>query len=52
MCGLLVAGAGKAEALRDSLQPAGQTPFARVLRSRRQTFIYTDLNETAAGRSK
>jgi 6-phosphogluconolactonase len=48
----LVAGAGKAEALRDSLRPDGTTPFARVLRSRRQTFIYTDLNEFATVRSK
>ncbi len=47
----LVAGAGKAEALRESLMPGGKTPFARVLRSRRQTLIYTDLNEMAGGRS-
>jgi 6-phosphogluconolactonase len=39
----LVTGAGKAEALRDSLKPDGKTPFARVLRSRPQTVIYTDL---------
>jgi 6-phosphogluconolactonase len=39
----LVTGAGKTEALRESLKPAGQTPFARVLRSRPQTVIYTDL---------
>ena len=48
----LVTGAGKAEALRDSLRPDGMTPFARVLRSRPQTSIYTDLNKIAAGRSK
>jgi 6-phosphogluconolactonase len=48
----LVTGAGKAGALRDSLLPDGKTPLARVLQSRRQTRIYTDLNETAAGRSK
>jgi 6-phosphogluconolactonase len=48
----LVAGAGKADALRESLRPDGKTPFARVLQSRRQTLIYTDLNEMAAGRSK
>jgi 6-phosphogluconolactonase len=48
----LVAGAGKAKALRDSLRADGKTPFARVLRSRRQTVIYTDLNEFAPGRSK
>jgi 6-phosphogluconolactonase len=48
----LVAGAGKEKALRESLRPDGKTPFARVLRSRRQTCIYTDLNEIAVGRSK
>jgi 6-phosphogluconolactonase len=48
----LVAGAGKAEALRDSLRPDGKTPFARVLRSRRQTLIYSDLNEMGAAGSK
>jgi 6-phosphogluconolactonase len=48
----LVAGAGKGKALRASLKPDGKTPFARVLRSRRKTFIYTDLNEFAPRRSK
>jgi 6-phosphogluconolactonase len=48
----LVAGAGKAEALRESLRPDGKTPFSRVLRSRRHTLIYTDLNEFAPSRSK
>jgi 6-phosphogluconolactonase len=48
----LVAGAGKEEALRNSLKADGKTPFARVLRSRRQTLIYTDLNEFAPRRSK
>ncbi len=48
----LVAGAGKEEALRNSLKPNGTTPFARVLSSRAQTRIYTDLNETASVRSK
>jgi 6-phosphogluconolactonase len=47
----LVAGAGKADALRDSLRPDGKTPFARILQSRLQTLIYTDLNEMTAGRS-
>jgi hypothetical protein len=42
---MLAAGAGKAEALRESLRPDGGTPFARVLRSRSKTRIYTDLNE-------
>ena len=40
---LLVAGAGKADALRNSLSPGGKTPFARVLRSRGRTTIYTDI---------
>jgi len=48
----LVAGAGKEKALRNSLKAEGKTPFARVLRSRRQTLIYTDLNEIAPRRSK
>jgi len=48
----LVTGAGKAQALRESLSPSGETPFARVLRSRGQTLIYTDLNEIAAAGSK
>jgi 6-phosphogluconolactonase len=48
----MVAGAGKADSLRDSLMLNGKTPFARVLQSRPQTLIYTDLNEMAAGRSK
>jgi 6-phosphogluconolactonase len=48
----LITGAGKTDALRDSLMPGGKTPFARVLQSRRQTFIYTDLNEMAAKGSK
>jgi 6-phosphogluconolactonase len=39
----LINGAGKADALRESLKPDGKTPFARVLRSRPQTIIYTDL---------
>jgi 6-phosphogluconolactonase len=44
----LVTGSGKADALRASLSPGGTTPFARVLRSRQETLIYTDLNEIAA----
>jgi len=48
----LVAGAGKADAMRASLTSDGKTPFARILQSRRQTLIYTDLNKTAAGWSK
>jgi 6-phosphogluconolactonase len=39
----LVGGAGKTEALRNSLKPDGTTPFARVLQSRPTTLIYTDI---------
>jgi 6-phosphogluconolactonase len=40
----LVAGAGKEDALRNSIRPCGNTPFARVLQSRGQTLIYTDIS--------
>lgn len=40
---MLASGAGKETALRDSLSPTGQTPFARVLRARSHTKIFTDL---------
>jgi 6-phosphogluconolactonase len=40
---MLVAGAGKVEALRNSISPGGTTPFARALRSRGRTLIYTDI---------
>jgi len=49
---MLATGAAKAEPLRDSLRSDGTTPFARVLRSRLQTIIYTDLNEFSSARSK
>ena len=39
----LVSGAGKAEALRETLQPDGRTPLARVLRLRKATKIFSDL---------
>jgi 6-phosphogluconolactonase len=48
----LIAGAGKEEPLRNSLQPGGKTPFGRVLECRRQSIIYTDLNEKALALSK
>jgi 6-phosphogluconolactonase len=48
----LSAGAGKEEPLRNSLRPGGKTPFGRVLESRRQSIIYTDLNEKALALSK
>ncbi len=40
---VLVSGAGKEAALRESLRPEGQTPLARVLRSRPTTKIFTDI---------
>jgi 6-phosphogluconolactonase len=40
---MLASGAGKEEAMRESLRPTGQTPFARVLRERAETRVYTDL---------
>jgi len=48
---MLAAGAGKLASLRESLRPNGITPFARVLRSRAHTRIYTDLNENAGEQS-
>ena len=39
----LVSGAGKAEALRATLQPDGATPLARVIRLRKVTKIFSDL---------
>ena len=40
---VLASGAGKANALRESLNPQGQTPLARVLRARTETKIYSDI---------
>jgi 6-phosphogluconolactonase len=40
---VLASGAGKEAALRDSISPTGQTPLARVLQSRRQTKILSDI---------
>ena len=40
---VLASGAGKEGALRESLAPTGRTPLARVIQSRTQTRIYTDL---------
>jgi 6-phosphogluconolactonase len=39
----LISGAGKAEALRASLNPDGVTPLARVMRSRSQFKIFCDI---------
>ena len=40
---VLVSGAGKEAALRESLRPGGQTPLARVMLSRSQTKIFCDI---------
>jgi 6-phosphogluconolactonase len=40
---VLASGAGKEQALRDSLAPGGRTPLGRVLAQRTQTRIYTDI---------
>jgi 6-phosphogluconolactonase len=40
---VLVSGAGKAEALRATLKPDGQTPLARVICLRKVTKIFSDL---------
>jgi 6-phosphogluconolactonase len=40
---VLASGAGKAAALRDSLDLSGQTPLARVLQSRSHTRVFSDI---------
>jgi 6-phosphogluconolactonase len=40
---VLASGAGKENALRESLSANGTTPLARVLQAREQTLIFTDL---------
>lgn len=40
---VMVSGAGKEKALRESLAPAGKTPLARVLRQRAETKIFSDV---------
>ncbi len=40
---VLASGAGKEEALRQSLRPGASTPFGLVLQSRTQTTIYSDI---------
>ena len=40
---VLVSGGGKETALRESLNADGQTPLARVMRSRSQTIIFSDV---------
>jgi 6-phosphogluconolactonase/glucosamine-6-phosphate isomerase/deaminase len=44
----LVTGEGKAEAFRESLQLNEKTPFARVLQSREDTRIYSDIGAPVA----
>lgn len=41
---VLASGAGKEDAMRQSLQPGGQTALARVLQSRTRTVIYSDIS--------
>jgi 6-phosphogluconolactonase/glucosamine-6-phosphate isomerase/deaminase len=40
---VLASGQGKEAALRESLGPTGQTPLARVLKSRPFTRIFADI---------
>ena len=40
---VLISGAGKEEAFRQSLRPDGKTPLSRILQLRRGTRIFTDL---------
>lgn len=40
---MLASGAGKTSALEESLSPGGVTPFARILRIRAQTRVFTDI---------
>jgi 6-phosphogluconolactonase len=40
---MLASGAGKEEALRQSLRPDATTPFGRLLQMRSQTIIYSDI---------
>lgn len=44
---VLASGVGKVQALRDSLDPEGVTPLARLLRLRHNTTIFTDINLAA-----
>lgn len=40
---VMVSGAGKERALKESLSPTGKTPLARVLRERAETKVFTDV---------
>jgi 6-phosphogluconolactonase len=44
---ILISGAGKEEALRESLRPNAKTPLARILRLRGRTRIFTDIGTDA-----
>jgi 6-phosphogluconolactonase len=41
---VLISGGGKEQSLKQTLSPAGRTPLARVLQSRKETRIYTDVD--------
>jgi 6-phosphogluconolactonase len=45
---VLASGAGKRNALQESLRPDGQTPLARVIAGRTSTRIYSDIGELRA----
>jgi len=49
---VLVSGPGKERALAESLSPTGQTPLARVVRSRGSTLIFSDVHLPADGPKK
>lgn len=40
---VLISGAGKEDCFRETLSPAGNTPLGRVIKSRYQTRIYSDI---------
>jgi len=40
---VVASGLGKEVAVRESLKPEGQTPLAQVLRSRKETSVFTDI---------
>jgi 6-phosphogluconolactonase/glucosamine-6-phosphate isomerase/deaminase len=49
---VLASGAGKADALRESLRPEGHTPLARVGKLRPAVRIYTDIAPIAGSGQK
>jgi len=46
---VLISGAGKEQAQRDSLAPGGRTPLGRVMGLRGETQVFTDLQAAAKG---